>query len=1199
MAIGPACEWAEQNPIPENCLLRATGTPEVVNRLSSMTDTPLWQRWQDERSADAFAELVQRHSTLIYATSRRVLGNNADAEDVTQECFLEVLRGKVEIREPAAPLLHTLAVRRALDHRRRESRRRAREVAAASRPSAEARVADDGEALQLLDEILLALPESVRSPLIQRYFDGSTHQDIAGRLGVAESTIRHRLQRGIEELRRRLGQRGVTVSAGALAASLGAAAEAAPGAAFVMRLVGLARSGSACAAATTTSATPLAVGLMTTKKLVLAAGIAAALVGALLWQMRSPRDDSVPDTVGLDAVAADPTADAESATTAPSFVATSSGPDGAGAGETESAAAVSFIGVVRDAERDRPLAGVTVELGGVASQSSDDGRFEIQGARAGSDSLTLSLDGYVTSVASVPSDAEGGAPADGDSDEDPSNVGASNVPAPVFLLSPALVVRITDREGRAVEGAQVVVADSLQSGADFSAPQRRFLGPRSTDAEGLARFPTIARRPTEASNVHRNVYAVIKGPAVACGIASEYLSDNNGERSPPEIKGPLELTLAPSLRVQGVVRVPEGEDVTQVTVFVRNAYVRDPSSPLGAMLSRFYPDERRLWPEEFEAHPAPDGSFQLAYVPRGAHVRVSADAPGLGRVLFSSESPQELQAIDLDLAPAGAIEGQLVFRANGALASGFRLVAQVEDHFGHAPFAAVTDDNGRFRFEGLPANSYSIGQNTRGEPPDGLVPVASGVQVRSGGTVRDLRLFVEDGIVVGGTISNAGTGEVVANVMVSATQGSRGHERFVGTAVTDEGGRYTLRLPSGTTSFYLSSIPAGFRRRPEPQRHRIRLVYGEPGRTDVDFALAPGEEPMPAFLRAHTKELGHVLGKVVGEDGEPLADISIQAHRQWHTEEGAKGPWVNPTHRTHTEPDGTFRVPVSADKDYKILASGAEFDSVWSEVVRVERDAEKAVASLTLRRGSLELRGLVVDSEGRPLESVAVHASSKSKRGNSNVHEPRTDVQGRFHLRHLLRGETVTLRFTRAGFEPRDLRLLPGRRDVRVTLYSVRDGVARHSKRASKPEKLVGKDAPPWSLEWVRKVPPPARPDRGDGKATVVLITQFPSDWEAFEKVLVDLGPILERRDAVGLVVFDPSTHRSLFSSRVDGIHARIGFAIDQFSENSEVYPPGVTIQAYGFSFGLPVMVIDAGGKVVAARYHIQSASEIDSLLGE
>ena len=68
----------------------------------STTDVGLWERWKAARDPDAFAEIVSRHSSMVFSASKRVLGNAADAEEVVQECFLELLGLRARIHSSLA-----------------------------------------------------------------------------------------------------------------------------------------------------------------------------------------------------------------------------------------------------------------------------------------------------------------------------------------------------------------------------------------------------------------------------------------------------------------------------------------------------------------------------------------------------------------------------------------------------------------------------------------------------------------------------------------------------------------------------------------------------------------------------------------------------------------------------------------------------------------------------------------------------------------------------------------------------------------------------------------------------------------------------------------------------------------------------------------------------------------------------------------
>ena len=75
----------------------------------SRSDSVLIERWSQFQDAEAFAELVRRHASMVHGTCLRILGNGADAEEVAQDCFLELLRQASEagyLNCPKAPNPH-------------------------------------------------------------------------------------------------------------------------------------------------------------------------------------------------------------------------------------------------------------------------------------------------------------------------------------------------------------------------------------------------------------------------------------------------------------------------------------------------------------------------------------------------------------------------------------------------------------------------------------------------------------------------------------------------------------------------------------------------------------------------------------------------------------------------------------------------------------------------------------------------------------------------------------------------------------------------------------------------------------------------------------------------------------------------------------------------------------------------------------
>lgn len=182
-------------------------------------DATLWERWKTRHDADAFMELVLRHSGMVYATCKRVLGNAADAEDATQECFVELLDARVRVEGSLAPWLYTVAYRRSLDKAKSERRRSEREARYSEATCVPVEPSPD-DVIAFVDEAIAALPDPIRIAVIERFLGGKTHSEVAGALGVSESTVRYRIDQGVERIRETLKKRGVAIGVVALASVL-------------------------------------------------------------------------------------------------------------------------------------------------------------------------------------------------------------------------------------------------------------------------------------------------------------------------------------------------------------------------------------------------------------------------------------------------------------------------------------------------------------------------------------------------------------------------------------------------------------------------------------------------------------------------------------------------------------------------------------------------------------------------------------------------------------------------------------------------------------------------------------------------------------------------------------------------------------------------------------------------------------------
>lgn len=180
------------------------------------SEATLLARYAREQDAEAFRELIERHKHMVYAVCRRMLGNRADAEDATQDCFFTLTRHAERLRSPIGGWLHRVAVTTCIDHLRSERARKAREEKVAERRLAQRGELSWDDIKDEVDHAIAALPEKLRTPLVLYYLESERQEDIAEELGISQSGVSQRVQKAVEEVRKRLRKRGVRVSAGVL-----------------------------------------------------------------------------------------------------------------------------------------------------------------------------------------------------------------------------------------------------------------------------------------------------------------------------------------------------------------------------------------------------------------------------------------------------------------------------------------------------------------------------------------------------------------------------------------------------------------------------------------------------------------------------------------------------------------------------------------------------------------------------------------------------------------------------------------------------------------------------------------------------------------------------------------------------------------------------------------------------------------------
>lgn len=152
---------------------------------------------------------VRDHARMMYRIAYSVLRNSTDAEDAVQEAFLRVLRyGKKTSRiQDHKAWLARIAWRVAVERRRHVERAAARTEVAGDELLSPERGADrvllEKERSELLQQLIAALPDGLRDPLVLSTLEELAPREVGTMLGISEAAVRSRTFRARQILRER------------------------------------------------------------------------------------------------------------------------------------------------------------------------------------------------------------------------------------------------------------------------------------------------------------------------------------------------------------------------------------------------------------------------------------------------------------------------------------------------------------------------------------------------------------------------------------------------------------------------------------------------------------------------------------------------------------------------------------------------------------------------------------------------------------------------------------------------------------------------------------------------------------------------------------------------------------------------------------------------------------------------------------
>lgn len=159
------------------------------------------------RDVAAFEQLYDRHAGYVCGLARRMLGKAEEAEEVTQDVFWQLWKGRIRYdpeRGRFTTWLFAIARSRCLDRLRSHGARPAGEPLPGYSPPAPENPEQDvyaAERRQQVKTALGGLPAEQRRAIEMCFYQGLSHREIARSLNEPLGTVKSRIRMGMDKLK--------------------------------------------------------------------------------------------------------------------------------------------------------------------------------------------------------------------------------------------------------------------------------------------------------------------------------------------------------------------------------------------------------------------------------------------------------------------------------------------------------------------------------------------------------------------------------------------------------------------------------------------------------------------------------------------------------------------------------------------------------------------------------------------------------------------------------------------------------------------------------------------------------------------------------------------------------------------------------------------------------------------------------------
>ena len=202
-----------------DCMNRAESEQQGTSETLSTSNEPSNTEITDEElmqavcmgDKSAYQTLVKRHLKSISHYAYRILGNQKDTEDITQEVFLRLWTNAQKWKSEKSKLttwLHRIAHNLCIDYLRKHGRMQTQDTfddeVSDSPSNNEESIDEKNDQTKLLREAISALPENQRSALSLCHYQGFSNKEAAAIMNISVKALESAIARAKRSLREKL-----------------------------------------------------------------------------------------------------------------------------------------------------------------------------------------------------------------------------------------------------------------------------------------------------------------------------------------------------------------------------------------------------------------------------------------------------------------------------------------------------------------------------------------------------------------------------------------------------------------------------------------------------------------------------------------------------------------------------------------------------------------------------------------------------------------------------------------------------------------------------------------------------------------------------------------------------------------------------------------------------------------------------------